>query len=187
MFRSIDHFLPKPIFNELRYYAAEQASFADVTSPIDGVTYPLICEEIRTDIAAAVIQAMTGHLQMVPEVRHMFMRRSPAGIQAPNIHHTDNSMGTWSMMLYLDWIPEGGTAFVRNKLLGAAYAPELPGVVEMLQAAANEVEAWEVFDMCEAAPNRACIFDAAWFHRAEPVGGQGVGVEARTVLTVFYD
>ena len=123
------------------------------------------------------------------------MRRSPSGVDVPNIVHTDNSHGQTSLMLYLQDKPDltgyrmdiAGTAFLRHRLLGIAYAPTVDELVGLCVKSANNITHWTVHSRCEMKANRACIFDAGWFHCAEPVGGFGEGESARCVLTAFFD
>ncbi len=181
----IDDFLPE--FEELQSYAMT-AEFADVVNDFDGVTYPLVCAEIPNHLRVAIIFAVAKHFAF-PTDYVMFMRRSPAGVPCPHQVHSDASMGTHSLMLYLNAEEdcEGGTSFLSHRLTGIAYNPELPEAVEIVQADQNRPDAWQVRDMVEMYPNRAVIFKADALHRAEPVGGFGDTPEnTRVVLTCFF-
>jgi hypothetical protein len=181
MFTQRENFLSDKAFDELRDAAATVA-FRDIRSDVDGVTYPEISMEVPN------LVRLECEFLAQRSCRRIFMRRSPKGVTVPNIHHTDNSMGDTSLMLYLDkYGDDAGTAFVRHWSMGVNYAPRLEALVDLLRKDANTVEAWIPYAKCEAEANRACIFDAGYFHRAEPIGGYGEGAEARTVLTAFYD
>lgn len=181
----IDDFLPE--FEELQSYA-KTATFTDVVNEVDGVNYPLICDEIPNHLRLAVLCAVAKHFYL-PASPVMFMRRSPAGIHCPHQVHSDASMGAHSLMLYLNAEDDcdGGTSFLSHRALGIAYHPALPEAVTVIQADQNRAEAWQVRDMVDMTPNRAVIFDSDRLHRAEPVGGFGDTPEnTRVVLTCFF-
>ena len=185
MFTQRDNFLSDKAFGLLREAAATVA-FKELRSDVDDVVYPEIALDVPNEVRLEV-----EFLAQKP-TKQIFMRRSPAGVHCPNIHHTDNSMGSTSFMLYMSSYPslgegEAGTAFVRHRSLGVSYAPRLPILIELLRKDANNMAAWIPYAKCIAAVNRACIFDAGYFHRADPVGGYGEGESARTVLTAFFD
>jgi hypothetical protein len=171
-------------YGDLKIYA-ETADFGGAVNPIDGVTYPHICESIPDAVRSELVERLTKILKRAPAKMTMFMRRSPKGCHVPHIAHTDNSMGTYSLMLYMN-DGEGGTAFIRHKATGIMYAPEEQEIVELTQKDQNSPERWAVVDMAHMESNRAVIFDAGKFHCAMPIGGFGEGAEARTVLTVFF-
>jgi len=178
----IDNFLES--YQELKDYSLV-ADFTGITNHVDGVTYP----HINADIPEAVRAELTKKLKEIfgrePESAMMFMRQSPKGCHAPHIAHTDNSMGIYSLMLYMN-DHEGGTAFIRHKETGIMYAPESQEIVELVQKDQNNPEKWAVVDMAHMKENRAVIFDAGKFHCAMPIGGFGEGAESRCVLTVFF-
>lgn len=181
----IDDFLPE--FEELQRYAFT-AKFTDVVNDIDGVTYPMICDEIPNHLKVAVFSALAKHYDL-PESPIIFLRRSPAGIHCPHQVHSDASMGTDSLMLYLNSEDdcEGGTSFLSHRLTGIAYSPEIPEATSIVVTDQNQPDAWQVREMAWMHPNRAVIFDAARLHRAEPVGGFGDTPEnTRVVLTCFF-
>lgn len=181
----IDDFLPE--FEELQSYA-KTATFTDVANDFDGVTYPLICADIPRNLVISVLSQIAKRFGM-PEDPVMFMRRSPAGVPCPHQVHSDASMGTHSLMLYLNAEEDcqGGTSFLSHRLTGIAYNPELPEAVEIIVADQNRTDAWDIRDMAEMRPNRAVIFKADALHRAEPVGGFGDTPEnTRVVLTCFF-
>jgi len=88
-------------------------------------------------------------------------------------------------MLYMN-DADGGTAFIRHKETGVMYAPESQEMVDYVAQDQNSPDKWAVVDMVSMKENRAVIFDSGKFHCAMPIGGFGEGIEARTVLTVFF-
>lgn len=182
----IDDFLTT--FDTLREYA-DSATFEDVENDADGVVYPQICEDIPSECRDEILQ----HLAIVkraPLTHHkLFMRLSPSGVHVPHVAHTDNVMGDYSMMLYLNRAEhcQGGTSLLKHRASGIAYAPEDEKYLEPVRADANDLDAWDVLETIPMAPARAFIFDARRFHRAEPVGGFGfTPANARLVLTAFF-
>lgn len=180
----IDDFIANYV--DLKALAAT-ADFQGVKNPVDGVIYPHILAEIPDHIKRQVIDRITDIFGREPESITMFMRRSPTGVAVPHIAHTDNSMGRFSLMLYLFDNEGSGTAFIRHKSTGIMYAPESQDFLNIVQADQNKPEKWDLVDMANAKENRAVIFDSGKFHCAMPIGGFGEGVEARTVLTVFFN
>lgn len=181
----IDNFLPE--FDELQRYA-RSAEFTDVVNDFDGVTYPLICAEIPGHLRDGVLREL-AKLHPELEAPVMFMRRSPKGIPCPHQVHSDASMGTHSLMLYLNAREhcQGGTSFLSHSLSGIAYNPADPLFVGVVVDDQNRPEAWNICDVAEMRPNRAVIFPADRLHRAEPVGGFGDTPDnSRVVLTCFF-
>ena len=183
----IDSFLHAETFRQLKNYSLSQnCIFEDVENPIDSVKYPHICKDIPKDVKERVLVSLCEIFNKEIEIHAIFMRRSPDGCHVPHIAHTDNSMGAYSLMLYMNDREDAGTAFIRHKETGIMYAPESQEIVELVQKDQNDPEKWAVVDMAHMKENRAVIFDAGKFHCAMPIGGFGEGAEARTVLTVFF-
>ena len=174
----IDNFLDS--YDELKRYSLS-CRFEDVANPVDGVIYPNICTEIPKRVQDEILSKINT------DSFYMFLRMSPRGVRVPHIAHTDNSMGDSSLMLYLnDGV--GGTSLLRHKLTGCCYAPEDPGFAEILSHDVNNQDSWAVTDSVDMVQNRALIFDAHRFHRADPVFGFGSDQSnSRIVLTCFYD
>ena len=162
------------------------ASFADVVNPVDGATYPFICDSLPSAVKSELEQRIKELIGRDPVNQTVFLRRSPAGAPVPHIAHTDNSMGSLSLMLYCNEYEGGGTAMLRHRETGICYAPESPEYVEKMQQDQNSPDKWAVVDMVNMKENRAVIFDAGKFHCAMPIGGFGEGVESRAVLTAFF-
>lgn len=163
----------------------ESISYEGVKSPYDGVVYP----DVSIDIPEEVFKEVKGKLEALfkaeVEVNAMFLRLSTEGVHVPHQAHHDLLMGDYSLMLYLGRREIGGTSFLKHTELG--YTDEsIPK--EVFERDTNLKDKWEIVGMCQAKPNKACIFDAGTLHRAEPVGGYGSSVEdGRLVLTAFFE
>lgn len=172
-------------FDELLNHA-KTADFRDVVNPVDNVTYPGICVDIPDSVKSELLERVASVIGREPESVTMFMRRSPKGVHVPHIVHTDNSMGLYSLMLYMNDYAGGGTGFLEHSETGMRFAPVTEEQLDIAIRDQNSPEKWLLIDKCEMKQNRACIFEADQFHCALPVGGFGDGSEARTVLTVFF-
>lgn len=180
---TIDGFLSD--FDAVRAFA-DQAEYEDLPAS-DGVTYPGICVELPDWLLDEVLRFMFGWLGRKPEKPLIFMRASPEGVMAPHQAHSDERMGRWSLMVYLNRAEhcQGGTALVRHRDTGMAESD--PSLADVWARDTNDPAAWEVTYMAEMAPNRAFVFPAPMMHRAEPVGGFGSTREdMRLVLTGFF-
>lgn len=175
----LDDFLPD--YDAFRA-SVNDLEFGDLVNPVDNVVYPNICTNIsvRNEVEQRIKNLFGNHVNM----RFLFMRLSLAGVYAPHQAHSDDSMGTVSLMLYLS---EGGeTTFLRHKETGYERNPGTEDFVKLWERDTNDPEAWEIHDRCVMKHNRACFFDADMLHRAEPVGGFGDSVEnGRLVMTAF--
>jgi hypothetical protein len=166
--------------------SANISEFTDIENPFDKVTYPNISLDIPAECKEEIIAKITAFLGTGPTNITMFMRRSPHGVSVPHIAHHDLSMGSYSLMLYMNDYDAGGTAMLRHRDTGMCYAPESNDFVEIARFDQNNVEKWAIYDMAYMKENRAVIFDAGLFHCAMPIGGFGRGIDSRTVLTVFF-
>lgn len=178
----IDNFLES--YAELKEKSIN-GQFEDIKSPADGVTYPLICADIPDSVKSEVQERLETIFNKV-SINYIFMRKSPQGVPVPHMAHTDNSMGDFSLMLYLNDYPEGGTGLIRHKKTGIAFAPESEDFIAIAQHDQNNPNEWALYDRSVMKENRAAIFDAHLFHCALPVGGFGSGSESRCVLTAFF-
>lgn len=172
-------------YDELKEYS-NIAKFKDIVNPVDGVVYPHICAEIPEHIKNEILARIKEIKGKEPEGVTMFMRRSPLGVNCPHIIHNDITMGTHSLMLYMNDHNDGGTGIVRHVASGMMYQPENPEFVDMAVSDQNNPGAWALWHKFNMKQNSAAIFDAALFHCALPIGGFGENTEARTVLTVFF-
>lgn len=179
----IDGFLAS--YQKLKDYA-KTADFGDIVNPVDHVVYPGICDAIPDDIRQEILERIEFLTKSKPRNVTMFMRRSPAGVRCPHIVHNDLSMGSNSLMLYMNTNLSAGTAIVRHLETGMMYNPDSPELIDMAVRDQNSPEKWTMFHQFGMRENSAALFDAGLFHCAMPIGGFGEGVEARTVLTVFF-
>ena len=171
-------------FEELRSFSKE-CEFSAIENPVDKAVYPFICRDLPIQVEHDVHSALENRIGRKPEINTLFMRMSPAGVHVPHIAHTDNSMGKYSLMLYLN--DQGGTSFLRHKETGICAAPESQKFVELVSKDQNEIEKWDRVYTVLASPNRALIFESNFFHCADPVGGFGTDQsDARIVLTAFF-
>lgn len=176
-------------FDAVRRWA-DCAKFEDVTSPVDGVVYPDLCGAIPPWILSEMLAGASDLLGWMPVCRTIFARLSVVGRVAPHQAHTDASMGQYSMMVYLNR-PEhcaGGTSILRHIETGAERNPTDAEGEAIWKRDTNVPDAWERTVMCGMKPNRALIFQADLYHRAEPIGGFGSNSkDGRTVLIMFFD
>jgi hypothetical protein len=179
----IDSFLAS--YQKLKDYA-KTADFGDIVNPVDGVIYPGICDVIPDDIRQELLERIEFLIHRKPHNITMFMRRSPAGVHCPHIVHNDLSMGTHSLMLYMNDNDMGGTALVRHFESGMMYNPEAQEFIDIAIRDQNSPDKWASYHQFAMKENSVALFDAGLFHCAMPIGGFGDGTEARTVLTVFF-
>lgn len=179
MFFERQNFLSDETFQVLIDHS-RTAEFKDTENDRDGVTYP----NISADIPEAVVNEITAFFGKEP--KHIFMRRSPEGVEAPQAVHADDCMGNLTLILYLNDF-DGGTSFMHHGETGVAYAPIRRDLIDLCIEDQNNLSAWIQNGFCKAEPNKACIFNAHVFHCAMPVGGCGQGTEARTILGAFFE
>ena len=166
--------------------ASIEGDFEGAVSPIDGVKYPYICQDIPKEVRSEIEQLLSDYIGKDINKSTMFMRRSPKGVEAPHQVHSDISMGDYSLMLYINQGESAGTSIVKHKETGIAYSPENQEYLDIITKDQNTPEAWEIIHMVPMKPNRAFIFRSDALHRAEPIGGFGQEKESRCVLTCFF-
>lgn len=160
----------------------DSAQFLDIQSPVDQVTYPNICTELPLELISE-IEAKLARNAAATRINFLFARLSPAGITPPHWAHNDASMGTLSMMLYLNRADDcqGGTHLLEHVHYGNDVS------LEEWQRDTNQRELWRPVFECAMRPNRAFIFPAEQWHAAMPADGFGVvPADARLVLTAFF-
>lgn len=111
--------------------------------------------------------------------RLTFFRQSPAGQQEPNFIHSDEGMGDWTAILYLNPDPPNGdgTTFWRYRPTG-----EIRGSARALP---KDADLWEPWYHVTAQFNRLVMFDSLYFHSRAIEANYGVGAAARLVQVVF--
>lgn len=172
-------------YDALKAYS-QYCDFEDIPNPVDGVVYPHICREIPDFIQWEIELRLNDFVGRKIENPTIFMRMSPSGVHVPHIVHTDNSMGSHSLMLYMN-DADGGTGFARHKETGMHMAPESEQLLQIAIDDCNKPDKWIFYDQAKMRENRAVIFDASLFHCALPIGGFGeTQSDARIVLTAFF-
>lgn len=178
----VDGFLDDDMYHRLRLHA-DTVLFEGVKNTVDGVTYPGISVDIPEEVKRFILKTLQ------PKDYTLFMRLSLAGVPVPHQAHTDSTMGTKSLMLYLSR-PEhcqGGTSFVKHKKTGMVTDPRDSFEEQVWKLDTNKRKAWEIYEQIDMRANRAAIFPAKLMHRAEPTGGFGdSAANGRLVLTMFY-
>ena len=176
MIKVIDNALSDKAYSDLLAQIA-CGPFVDEVNDIDGVTYPNICRRIPLSVSDEIDAIIGGSFSVE------FLRRSPLGVHCPHPVHHDAVMGRISVMLYTAEI--GGTAIMRHQRTGICSAPDEEEFVRIIADDADNEDAWEIIEIAHAKPNRMAVFDSRMMHSAQPFGGFGDGVNARTVYTRF--
>ena len=179
----IDDFLEFP--DRLVKFAKE-CEFKDEINPIDGVVYPHICKDIPENILNDVLFNLTYKVLAREPVNPLcFLRMSPDGVSCTHTFHTDNCMGGYSMMIYLQDEPKAGTGFAQHIKTGAMSSihEDLSQTIEDC----NDESKWVIYKRFEMKKNKAIIFDSQLFHVALPIGGFGLDQsDSRIVFTCFF-
>lgn len=112
-----------------------------------------------------------------------FFRKSPAGQEEPNYIHTDQGMGEWTAILYLnERVPAGdGTSFWKHRQSGCVRSVATDSLKEEWHA----LYKWERIHHVSARFNRMCIFDSRLFHSRGIAENYGAGNEARLIQVAF--
>lgn len=175
----------------------DRAPFLDEVNPVDGVVYPFIFKLDDSFMGGLIKRRIKARLQEVlgfpVKLDHVFARMSPQGVRCPHQAHTDESMGQYSLMVYMNrpgdipWERGCGTSLLRHTELDLTQGPFTPEQAAAVVRDQNQRGAWTIDHLCEMRADRAFIFDASLLHRAEPVGGFGrAQKDARMVLTTFF-
>lgn len=108
-----------------------------------------------------------------------FFRKSPEGQSEPNFIHSDEGMGTWTALLYLNPEPADGdgTDFWRYKPTG-----EVMGSARALD---KDPALWERWRHVDAKLNRLLVFDSRYFHSRAIERNYGQGESARLIQVAF--
>lgn len=179
----LEKFLPET-YEGLKKYIRE-CDFKNETNPADGVTYPLICQDIPAEVKHEVEWYLASVIHRKPKSSTLFLRMSPAGCPCPHIFHNDSSMGDFSMMLYFEDRDDAGTGMARH-IETKVTRPTQSSLQKCIRDQ-NDYSKWEVYSYAEMRENRAVIFDSSMFHCALPIGGYGsTQNDSRIVLTCFF-
>lgn len=181
----IDDFLSH--FDDAKKFS-ECCDYTDIKNPSDGVVYPMICKDIPEEIQNDIIFNLTFKvLSRSPKDPIIFFRRSPKGLDVPHRFHTDNSMGSYSMMLYLESKDGAGTGFAKHNETGAYTSHASDLIINKTIRDMNNSDKWTIYKTANMVKNKAVIFDSSLYHVALPIGGFGKGKKSRTVLTCFFN
>lgn len=118
-----------------------------------------------------------------PIVALSFFRRSPAGQPEPNYIHSDDGMGLWTGIYYLNPTPllGDGTHFwerTASGAIGGAWDAET-------QAAARDLSLWRLRRRVEAKFNRLLVFKSDLFHSRALLENYGTGDASRLTQVTF--
>lgn len=183
----LPNFLPSDIYADLEHFARTTATYSDVENPIDHVVYPLICKDLPENLVHILMIKLSNLMNRNIKNITLFLRMSTEGVIAPNQVHTDNSMGRYSFMLYLDTNDKAGTSFLQHKETGATDSTQPTNILDILKADSNDKSKWTITNFCPMIANTGCLFDSRDLHRAEPIGGYGTSAKnGRIVLTCFF-
>lgn len=174
--RIFDNVLPEP---EVFRAAVLRTSFQDLNfeggTTFRGIsTDPLMCSHLRAWISNRfpLLQSTTS-----------FFRKSPWRQAEPNMVHTDDLMGEWTGILYLNPLPApgDGTLFVKHLPSGQIRS----GWKEQREADWKDPGKWRVWMHARAAFNRLVMFPADYFHSRAIEENYGTGDDARLIQVVF--
>lgn len=169
---------------------SESFTFKDKYSPMDGVTYPNICEDFPESIRAEVISKLSGFFGAEIKDPKMVVRLSTEGARPPHLAHNDSVMAKYTFMLYLNK-PEhckGGTWFVDHvdePMSELVYKEEQH---DIWKRDTNNPEKWKVIDSIGMQTNKGVLFSSNLMHMtAKPYGFGNSIKDGRLVLICFFD
>lgn len=168
-----DDFLPEP-----EAYKVDALSLEFRSYELGGQTFHGIAIGGRSgDLSSAIAARFSGH-----EAGLTFFRKSPEGQMEPNFIHSDDSMGDWTGILYLNENPDerDGTSFWRHVVTGMR-----EGSQREYGAHWKDKSMWESWAMAKARFNRLVIFPAPFFHSRGIIENYGHGDDSRLIQVVF--
>lgn len=184
-YSEVDDFLPS--YEKLRRHC-DNLNYDGITNPVDGIFYPGISIDIPTEIQQEVLLQLEELHGEPVRLNYMFLRRTLAGTEMPHQVHSDDSMGQFTLILYLNR-PEncqGGTSLVQH-LNGMYCTPTDDYGIALWQRDQDKPEQWNVYHECEMRSNVGFVFASWLLHRAEPIGGFGQSnKDGRLILACFY-
>lgn len=126
-----------------------------------------------------VLSRLIQQFMPMATTRLTFFRKSPAGQLEPNFIHSDEGMGQWTAILYLNDPPADGdgTAFWRYRPTGE--------VIGSARALAKDPALWTRWHEVPAKLGRLILFDSWLFHSRAIEDNYGQGDDARLVQVAF--
>lgn len=180
----IDNFFDRPY--AVRDWALS-SEFKDEVSPWDGLVYHDIVTPIDPLFTTEALTKLTYVFGAPIEHKISFMRMMLEGTKLHNWVHTDATIGTYILLVYMN-TPEqcrGGTL-----LMGHPTLKKSPVTIEehdLWYSHSNDEKNWRLVGKAEMAFNRACIISTEQFHASEPRGGFGHDIQTgRLVFTMFF-
>lgn len=181
----LHHLVIDDFLDDFSYWRewADGLDYKDVVNPVDGESYPGIYAAVPTWGVKSRIERILGR----PINLHtLFLRLSVKGSETPQQIHSDLSMGSHAIIIYLRDQAGAGTAFCRHKT-GLDKHPETERELATLVKDGSNAGEWDDYLLCEMKANRALIYDAHLLHRAIPVGGFGDSAKnGRLVMVGFF-
>ena len=161
-------------------------SFENITSDVDGVTYPGICLNLPDRVKQEFITRIEEYTGHTVEVKTMFARAMLATEISPHKVHSDDSMGQYSAHVYLSIDPpkESGTAFFDHATEGKfnKYNTDIEKIDH------KSFNNWTQYDFCPGHYNTLLVHRSEYWHCALPTTGWGISPRnGRLVLTCFYN
>lgn len=138
--------------------------------------------EIGRSPLASMIEAEYPALRVTYEA----FRLSPEGQDEPNYVHTDQDMGSWTGILYLNPDPPigDGTTFWRRRETGAIASAARTSRQRAAEGWRDPAR-WEPWRMVDAVYNRLLLFPASYYHSRAIFENWGAGLDARLIQLVF--
>lgn len=129
--------------------------------------------------ADTLARLVTDRIGAAGAPRLTFFRKSPAGQQEPNFIHSDEGMGEWTAILYLNPTPADGdgTVFWRYRPTGA--------IAGSAREFDKDPALWEPWKQVDAVFGRLLVFDSLYFHSRAIKENYGDGDEARLIQVAF--
>lgn len=114
-----------------------------------------------------------------------FFRKSPLEQVEPTFIHSDDGMGDWTAILYLnEKVTEGdGTVFWKHKESGEIQAQT--SKTDRFSEDFKDLSKWELWNRAKAAFNRVVMFPAPFFHSRAIFSNYGQDDDARLIQVVF--
>lgn len=180
----IDNFFERP--HAVRSWAME-SEFQDEVSPWDGLVYHDIVTPVHPVFLNETLVKLSYVFGSPIEHKISFLRMLKEGTKLHNWIHTDATIGTYILLVYLN-TPEqcrGGTLLFAHDTLKAS--PKTKEEHDLWYSHSDSEEHWRLVGKAEMAFNRACIISTEQFHASEPKGGFGSTKEdGRLVFTMFF-